>query len=267
VRSLRNYGRAAGGALQLEEAAGKPAYAAARRDDRSWGLELGNAVDGADSRIHRGRGRPPYVAPIAPAWRPAVEALSNARSDVDLSSRPPLAGATNDIALHRHEDQLEGPQPVARSLLAELGGRSDGLTSRLGWRKLMHLRAGIMGRPGVAARLFRHPGPLLGYGINLPPDRHSEVKVSLCGWRQPGLQGPAGHRRGVWLHDHKLRQNRSPATSGESLPCACRPSTADQASGVRSVPDRPAVPPPCCRAWPMQASALTDVQSGAHPQL
>jgi aspartate kinase len=111
--------------------------------------------------------------------------------------------------------------------------------------KLSISGAGIMGRPGVAARMF---DTLSRLGINLRLIATSEVKVSCL---VEGQQGPKGLRAtaaAFELADHQLRQAPLPCPS-DAPPVRGVALDRDQAQvSVRRVPDRPGSASAICRA-------------------
>lgn len=269
VEIARNYGVPLVVRSSWSEAPGTRLTSGEPRPIGSEGLELGRPVDGAD--LENGQA---VLALTRVPDHPGVaallfEALSAAKLNVDLIVQATHVGSSNDIAFTLAESQLEGAREVCRGLLQELGVEESALSTQAGLAKLSISGAGIMGRPGIAARLF---DTLARYGINLRMIATSEVKVSCL---VEGTQGARALRAAAEvfeLQEHQLRQNplpcdvNDPAVRGVAL-------DRDQAQVVvRQVPDRPGTAAAVCRALADAGISLdTIVQSerthGSGPQL
>ncbi|MFM8673468.1 MAG: aspartate kinase, partial [Vulcanococcus sp.] len=150
---------------------------ATNRRGSGEGLELGKPVDGAELDTAQAVLALAHVPDQPGVAAQLFEGLSAAGLNVDLIVQSTHEGSTNDIAFTVAEAQLAAAEGVCRGLLAAMGpGASDAtLSTEAGMAKLSISGAGIMGRPGVAARLF---DTLAKQGINLRLIATSEVKVS-----------------------------------------------------------------------------------------
>jgi aspartate kinase len=235
----------------------------------SEGLELGRPVDGADLESQQA-----VLALTRVPDHPGVaallfEALSAAQLNVDLIVQATHVGASNDIAFTLSESQLDAAREVCRGLLQALGVEDSALSAQAGLAKLSISGAGIMGRPGIAARLF---DTLARYGINLRMIATSEVKVSCLVEGNQGARALRAAAEVFELQEYQLHQNplpcnvNDPAVRGVAL-------DRDQAQVVvRQVPDRPGTAAAVCRALADAGISLdTIVQSerthGSAPQL
>ncbi|MCT0248663.1 aspartate kinase [Synechococcus sp. CS-205] len=269
VEIARNYGVPLVVRSSWSEAPGTRLTSGEPRPIGSEGLELGRPVDGAD--LENGQA---VLALTRVPDHPGVaallfEALSAAKLNVDLIVQATHVGASNDIAFTLAESQLEGAREVCRGLLQELGVEESALSTQAGLAKLSISGAGIMGRPGIAARLF---DTLARYGINLRMIATSEVKVSCLVEGSQGARALRAAAEVFELQEHQLRQNplpcdvNDPAVRGVAL-------DRDQAQVVvRQVPDRPGTAAAVCRALADAGISLdTIVQSerthGSGPQL
>jgi aspartate kinase len=111
--------------------------------------------------------------------------------------------------------------------------------------KLSIAGAGIMGRPGVAARLF---DTLARLGINLRLIATSEVKVSCLVEGSQGNKALRAAAAAFELTDQQLRQGAVPCAAGSP---AVRGVALDRDQilvTVRGVPDRPGAAATICRA-------------------
>jgi aspartate kinase len=211
----------------------------------SEGLELGRPVDGAE--LEQGQS---VLALSHVPDRPGVaaqlfEGLAAAGLNVDLIVQSTHEGSSNDIAFTLSDGDLERARAVCQALLSRLEAAEAQLSTVSGMAKLSISGAGIMGRPGVAARMF---DTLSRLGINLRLIATSEVKVSCL---VEGQQGPKGLRAtaaAFELADHQLRQAPLPCPS-DAPPVRGVALDRDQAQvSVRRVPDRPGSASAICRA-------------------
>ena len=141
------------------------------------GLELGKPVDGAELETDQAVLALSHVPDRPGVAAQLFEALSSAGLSVDLIVQSTHEGSSNDIAFTVAEAQLEDAKAVCQSVLDSMDAKTAGatLSTQAGMAKLSISGAGIMGRPGVAARLF---DTLAKGGINLRLIATSEVKVS-----------------------------------------------------------------------------------------
>ncbi len=269
VEIARNYGVPLVVRSSWSDAPGTRLTSGMPRPIGSEGLELGRPVDGADLESQQA-----VLALTRVPDHPGVaallfEALSAAQLNVDLIVQATHVGASNDIAFTLSESQLDGAREVCRGLLQTLGVEDSALSTQAGLAKLSISGAGIMGRPGIAARLF---DTLARYGINLRMIATSEVKVSCLVEGSQGARALRAAAEVFELQEHQLHQNplpcnvNDPAVRGVAL-------DRDQAQVVvRQVPDRPGTAAAVCRALADAGISLdTIVQSerthGSPPQL
>ena len=100
------------------------------------------------------------------------ETLSEGGINVDLIIQSTHQGNSNDITFTIAEEDLKRTKLLCQKLIKRLGGN---LTIQEKMSKLSIRGAGIMGRPGIAAKFFE---TLSKSGINLRLIATSEVKVS-----------------------------------------------------------------------------------------
>ncbi|WP_398335020.1 aspartate kinase [Vulcanococcus sp.] len=224
----------------------------ASRRGSGEGLELGKPVDGAELDTAQAVLALAHVPDRPGVAAQLFEALSGAGLNLDLIVQSTHEGAgggafTNDIAFTVAEAQLAEAEQVCRELLATLApaGSDATLSTEAGMAKLSISGAGIMGRPGVAARLF---DTLAKQGINLRLIATSEVKVSCL---------VAGHQGNKALHaaascfelgEQQLRLNPSPAGAGEPEVRGVALDRDQAQVAVRRIPDRPGTAAAVCRA-------------------
>jgi aspartate kinase len=209
------------------------------------GLELGRPVDGAELELHQA-----VLALAHMPDRPGIaallfEALGAGGLNVDLIVQATHEGGSNDIAFTVADADLEGASRICRDLLTSLGAEGAVLSTEADMAKISIAGAGIMGRPGVAARLF---DTLARLGINLRLIATSEVKVSCVVAGSQGAKALRAAAAAFELADHQLRQDPppchqdAPAVRGVAL-------DREQAQVVvRRVPDRPGAAAAICRA-------------------
>jgi aspartate kinase len=222
------------------------------------GLELGKPVDGADLQTDQAVVALSHVPDQPGVAAQLFEALGAAGLNVDLIVQATHEGAhngsfTNDIAFTLAEAELDQAQLVCREVLARLGAvvgsePSDGgaqLSAEGAMAKLSISGAGILGRPGVAAKLF---DTLAKAGINLRLIATSEVKVSCLVAGHHGSKALRAAAEVFELGEQQLQRNPGvcqlgdPAVRGVALDL-------DQAQvSVRRLPDRPGTAAAVCRA-------------------
>ncbi|MCP9927168.1 aspartate kinase [Cyanobium sp. CH-040] len=263
VEIARNYGVPLVVRSSWSEAPGTRLTSGAPQAIGSGGLELGKPVDGAQLETHQA-----VVALSHVPDRPGVaaqlfEALGAAGLNVDLIVQATHEGSgrggdgyTNDIAFTLPETDLDQALLVSREVLIGMGAEpveqlADGvdggacLRGEGGLAKLSISGAGIMGRPGVAARLF---DTLARCGINVRLIATSEVKVSCLVAGEQGQRALRAAAEAFELHESQLQHNpelcrlEAPPVRGVAL-------DRDQAQvAVRRVPDRPGTAAAVCRA-------------------
>jgi aspartate kinase len=249
VEIARNYGVPLLVRSSWSDAPGTRLTSGSPRPIGSGGLELGRPVDGAELESDQA-----VLALSHVPDRPGVaallfEALGAAGLNVDLIVQATQEGSSNDIAFTLAAADLDRAQLVCREVLAgmgaELGAGGAQLSAQGAMAKLSISGAGILGRPGVAARLF---DTLARAGINLRLIATSEVKVSCLVAGEQGAKALRATAEAFELHDNQLRhdplvcQLGEPAVRGVALDC-------DQAQvALRRLPDRPGTAAAVCRA-------------------
>jgi aspartate kinase len=209
------------------------------------GLELGRPVDGAELELHQAVLALAHVPDRPGIAAQLFEALGAAGLNVDLIVQASHEGGSNDIAFTVPEADLERAGEVCRALISEHGAEGAVLSGERDMAKLSVAGAGIMGRPGVAARLF---DTLARLGINLRLIATSEVKLSCVVEGNQGAKALRAAAAAFELGEQQLRHNPPPCHIGEP---AVRGVALDQEQAqvvVRRVPDRPGAAAAICRA-------------------
>ncbi len=214
------------------------------------GLELGKPVDGAELDTEQAVLALAHVPDRPGVAAQLFEALSAAGLNVDLivqSTHEGDAGSlTNDIAFTVAEDQLDRAQLVCREVLATMGPDAFGatLSAEGGMAKLSIAGAGIMGRPGVAARLF---DTLAKGGINLRLIATSEVKVSCLVAGHQGSKALQAAAQCFELNERQLHLNPPPSGAGEPEVRGVALDRDQAQVAVRRIPDKPGTAAAVCR--------------------
>lgn len=212
-----------------------------RRAIGNDGLELGKPVDGAEllaGQAVLALAHIPHEPGIAARL---FEALSSAGLSVDLIVQATHEGQSNDIAFTLDGADLNQATNVCRQLL----GENCQLTAQAGLAKLSIAGAGIMGRPGVAAKLF---DGLSQVGISLRMIATSEVKVSCL------IQGDQGEKalrtagQAFGLADQQLRHNPKPSGVDQPEVRGVALDVNQVQLAVSHVPDQPGSAAALCRA-------------------
>ena len=248
VEIARNYGVPLLVRSSWSEAPGTRLTSGRPRPIGSEGLELGRPVDGAELESAQA-----VVALSHVPDRPGVaaqlfEALGAVGLNVDLIVQATQEGSSNDIAFTLPEVDLDHAQLVCREVLATLGaGVGDGgarLSAEGGMAKLSISGAGIMGRPGVAARLF---DALARASINLRLIATSEVKVSCLVAGSQGAKALRCAAESFELHGGQLHHDPEPCQLGEPAVRGVALDRDQVQVAVRRVPDRPGTAAAVCR--------------------
>jgi aspartate kinase len=269
VEIARNYGVPLVVRSSWSGAPGTRLTSGAPRPIGTEGLELGRPVDGAE--LQEGQA---VLALAHVPDRPGVaarlfEALGAAGLNVDLIVQATHEGGSNDIAFTLGEAELDTATAVCRSLLAELGADGAQLTREAAMAKLSISGAGIMGRPGVAARLF---DTLARLGINLRLIATSEVKVSCLVQGSQGSKALRSAASAFELADHQLRFGSVPCAPGTPAVRGVALDRDQVQVAVRGVPDRPGAAATICRALAdagisLDAIVQSERTHGVAPQL
>ncbi|MCP9792474.1 aspartate kinase [Vulcanococcus limneticus Candia 3F8] len=221
----------------------------ASRRSGSEGLELGKPVDGAELEQDQAVLALAHVPDRPGVAAQLFEALSAAGLNVDLivqaTHEVEGGNATNDIAFTLAEVQRDSAEAVCRQVLAAMGAEGATLSAQGGMAKLSISGAGIMGRPGVAARLF---DTLARGGINLRLIATSEVKVSCLVAGHQGAKALQAAASAFELSNQQLYHDPAPCGVG-APPVRGVALDRDQAQvTVRHIPDRPGTAAAVCRA-------------------
>lgn len=245
VEIARNYGVPLVVRSSWSEEPGTTLTSGLSRPVGSDGLELGKPVDGAelerDQAVLALSGLPDQPGVAARLF----EALGSAGLNVDLIVQSSHEGESNDIAFTVKEEELDSASEVCQRLLEELQAEGARLSAERGMAKISISGAGIMGRPGVAARLF---DTLARLGINLRLIGTSEVKVSCVVEGSQGSKAFRAAAEAFELGEMQLREGplaadrEAPAVRGVALDLNQVQVT------VKGVPDRPGAAAQICRA-------------------
>ncbi len=253
VEIARNYGVPLVVRSSWSDAPGTRLTSGSARANGQEGLELGKPVDGADLVLQQA-----VLALTDVPDRPGVaaqlfEALGAAELNVDLIVQATQDGGSNDIAFTLAEADLERASQVCRQVLSAMGADDAVLSGEADMAKISISGAGILGRPGVAARLF---DTLARLGINLRLIATSEVKVSCVVAGRAGPKALRATAEAFELQDRQLGhhtvsdQLAAPAVRGVAL-------DRDQIQvTVRHVPDQPGSAAAVCRTLAEAAISL-----------
>ena len=222
------------------------------------GLELGKPVDGAELDTAQAVLALSHVPDQPGVAAQLFEALSAAGLNVDLIVQSTHDGSSNDIAFTVAEAQLNDAERGCRDLRAALGPGASGaneasLSTEAGMAKLSISGAGIMGRPGVAARLF---DTLAKQGINLRLIATSEVKVSCLVAGHQGSKALQAAASCFELNEQQLQLNPAPSGAGEPEVRGVALDRDQAQVAVHRIPDRPGTAAAVCRALADAAISL-----------
>ena len=249
VEIARNYGVPLVVRSSWSDAPGTLLTSGNPRPIGSEGLELGKPVDGAELETSQAVLALSHVPDRPGVAAQLFEALGAAGLNVDLIVQATHEGASNDIAFTLADADLDRAQLVCREVLASMGadlGKGGAqLCAEDGMAKLSISGAGIMGRPGVAARLF---DALARAGINLRLIATSEVKVSCLVAGHHGAKALRCAADTFELHDGQLRHDPLPCQLGEPAVRGVALDRDQAQVAVRRVPDRPGTAAAVCRA-------------------
>lgn len=144
------------------------------------GLELAQPVDAIEFDTDQAK-----VALLQVPDRPGIAAqlfgkVAQQKLNVDLIIQSINEGNFNDIAFTVDKDMVDQVTTMASSLTPVLRGKSDDgdtvtLVTDIAIAKVSIVGAGMIGRPGVAAKMF---STLAAAGVNIQMIATSEVKVS-----------------------------------------------------------------------------------------
>ena len=246
VEIARNYGVPLVVRSSWSDAAGTLLTSDSSHRRGGGGLELGRPVDGAELETDQAVLALSHVPDRPGVAAQLFEALSGAGLSVDLIVQSTHEGSSNDIALTVTSAQLEQAKNVCEGVLSAMDAASAGatLTAQAGMAKLSISGAGIMGRPGVAARLF---DTLAKAGINLRLIATSEVKVSCLIEGEQGKKALQAAAQCFELQDQQLLLNPTPKGSGEPEVRGVALDRDQAQVAVRHIPDKPGTAAAVCR--------------------
>ena len=253
VEIARNYGVPLVVRSSGSDAPGTRLTSGAARPIGHGGLELGKPVDGAELDADQAVLALSHVPDRPGVAATLFEALGAAGLNVDLIVQATHEGASNDIAFTLAAAERDRAELICREVLltmgAQLASTDDDTGARLsaeaGMAKLSISGAGIMGRPGVAARLF---DTLARAGINLRLIATSEVKVSCLVAGHQGAKALRAAAEAFELHDSQLQHNPQTCDLGDPPVRGVALDLGQAQVAVRRVPDRPGTASSVCRA-------------------
>jgi aspartate kinase len=203
------------------------------------GLEIAKAVDGVEYDADQAK-----VALLRVPDRPGVAAalfrdISQQQVDIDLIIQSIHDGNSNDIAFTVVKSLLTKAEAVTAAIAPALRSHPDAdqeaeIIVEQGIAKIAIAGAGMIGRPGIAAKMFK---TLADAGVNIEMISTSEVKVSCVIDQRDADRAinALSSAFGISLSPAKTQADVSglPAVRGVAL-------DQDQAQiAIRHVPDRP----------------------------
>ncbi len=143
------------------------------------GLEIARAVDAVEFASNQAKIAILRVPDRAGIAGQLFGAVATERVDVDLIVQSINAGNTNDIAFTVNKQAIERAQAVAEAVAPVLHDQSTPSNAEVfvatDIAKVSISGAGMIGRPGVAAQMFK---TLADAGVNIQMISTSEIKVS-----------------------------------------------------------------------------------------
>ncbi len=171
------------------------------------------------------------------------ETLSKGGINVDLIIQSTHQGQTNDITFTISEKDLPIAKLLCEQLINTLGGE---LTTQNNMSKLSIRGAGIMGRPGIAAKFFE---TLSRSGVNLRLIATSEVKVSCVINSELGTKGLRCASEAFNLKDKQIKINPTTNFLGEPEVRGVALDPNQVQVSVINVPDIPGSAATLCRSF------------------
>jgi aspartate kinase len=245
VEIARNYGVPLVVRSSWSEAPGTLLTSGNPRPIGRGGLELGKPVDGAELELDQAVLSLSHVPDQPGVAARLFEALGTAGLNVDLIVQATHEATSNDIAFTLGAHELDRAELVCREVLLAMGADLARLSSQGGMAKISISGAGIMGRPGVAARLF---DTLARAGINLRLIATSEVKVSCLVAGDQGAKALRAAADAFELPEQQLRHNPPPCHLDDPAVRGVALDLGQAQVAVRQVPDRPGTAAAVCRA-------------------
>ena len=204
------------------------------------GLELGKPVDGLElieDQAVIGLSHIPDKPGIA---ADLFETLSNGGVNVDLIIQATHEGSSNDIAFTIAKKDLQRACELSKTVIKDIGGE---LKTQNDMSKLSICGAGIMGRPGIAAKFFE---TLSREGINLRLIATSEVKVSCVIDSSTGNKGLRATSEAFELNENQIKVNPVDLGNGEPEVRALALDPDQSQVSVVRVPDKPGAAAALC---------------------
>ena len=136
-------------------------------------MELNNPVSGVALDESQAR-----IAIVGVPDKPGVaakvfESLSKKNISVDMIVQSTSQDGVNEIAFTVDKDTIEDSKKITEQLAKEIG--ATGVTTDTSIAKVSIVGAGMIGRPGIAAAMFK---ALADAGVNIQMISTSEIKVS-----------------------------------------------------------------------------------------
>ncbi|MBT9311830.1 aspartate kinase [Leptothoe kymatousa] len=202
------------------------------------GLELAQPVDGIEFDTNQAK-----VALLSVPDRPGIAArlfgtVAQQNLDVDLVIQSINEGNFNDIAFTVEKDVLDQATGLASGLIPELqgdAGTTVDLVNDAEIAKVSIAGAGMIGRPGVAAKMF---STLAAAGVNIQMIATSEVKVSCTIAAADCDRTIAALCAAFDIHQSPARADQSAAVSGPAVRGVALDRNQARLA-LRHVPDQP----------------------------
>ncbi|MGB3693162.1 MAG: aspartate kinase, partial [Spirulinaceae cyanobacterium] len=207
------------------------------------GLEITKAVDGVELDTDQAK-----VALLRVPDRPGIAAqlfgeISQQNVDVDLIIQSIHEGNSNDIAftvvnavLNQAEAVSEAIAPALRSQMGTSHNEAEVMVER-GIAKITISGAGMIGRPGIAAKMFT---ALAEAGVNIEMISTSEVKVSCIIHQEDSDRAATALCRAFEINSSAIRQTQPRKAKGQLVPVRGVALDVNQARlAVRHIPDKP----------------------------
>ena len=242
VEIARNYGVKLVVRSSWSDAPGTRITNRSARPISSSGLELGSPVDGMEEVSGQAVLALSHIPDQPGIAARLFETLSEAGINVDLIIQATHEGSSNDLTFTVAEADLEASPGCEPEGSGSPGWRTG---NRRGLTKLSISRAGIMGRPGIAASLFNC---LCQQGINLRLIATSEVKVSCVIHSSFGSKAVQAVQEAFALEESQIRINPADNSSGEPEVRGVALDHDQVQLSVRHVPDRPGTAAALCSA-------------------
>ena len=197
------------------------------------GLELGKPVDGLEL-VDRQAVLALFHLPDKPGIAADLfEILSSGGVNVDLIIQSTHKGNSNDITFSISEGDAIKAETLCKDFINNIGGE---LSIQHDMTKISIRGAGIMGRPGIAAKLFE---TLSRSEINLRLIATSEVKVSCVIDSNFGNKALRNIGEAFQLNDNQIKTNPIITDKGEPEVRGVAMDSDQNQLSVCKVPDKP----------------------------